>query len=296
MDKKPLQGPKVPEHPVRGPIDIPGSDTKFTIPGYFHNSGLKEYKSTVNRYQPLFEEWTEDDEKVYEAFKEFVIASHYGELYLEWKLPSFIRDKVEFVKELALRTGYDIKDLFKMFLEKHVFQFFSMIRWNFEYLFKLMKDGYHAYKDFMQAVHDFIDKQGIVQWTKEHLLELDDWLKKHPKTRRISGVLLAGLLVYMWMTMSFIGNPSYDFDISMIIDTLRGHMHIADVFGGATGTVFLSLFMSGLIFDLTFPWPGSNIVKFMIAVLVTLAKKLRLHLHHTNRREDAIDAEIAEVT
>ena len=82
----------------------------------------------------------------------------------------------------------------------------------------------------------------------------------------------------------------------MIIDTLRGHMHITDVFGGASGTVFLSLFLSGLIFNLTFPWPGSNLVKFVVAVMITLAKKLKVHLHHTNRGEDAIDAEIAEVT
>ncbi len=171
-------------------------------------------------------------ENVYQVFCEYIKKTEYGDRLYEFGIPSIIKDKIEFIKQLAQDTLISLKDLFKIFMDRYVFKLFSIIGWSFENLFKKLKQGYDLYKDFIKAIKDFIEQTGVVKWTQEKLIELDKFLQKHPKTKRIAGVALGALLLYCWFTMTFTGNPSYDFDISTIIDAVMGKATIADIFGG----------------------------------------------------------------
>lgn len=257
---------------------------------------MKRYSSVFQEsyYKPI-KGWTINDEKAFTQFLEYVYSSNYGTRLVEWSLPKGLKEKIDFIKQLALDTGFKIKDLFKLFMDKGVFKFFTVIGWSFKKLYELLKEGYNLYKNFVQAIYDFIEEHHIVKWTTDHLQLLDDFLKKHPKTRRLVGVALGALLVYMWLTMSFIGNPSFDFDLSFILGALMGHVGIGDIFGGANGAVFLSLFMTGLIFNLSFPYPGSNLVKLAIGVLITLAKKLKVRLSKGKETEQDIEKDLKDL-
>ena len=137
----------------------------------------------------------------------------------------------------------------------------------------------------MKAVKEFIEQTGVVKWTQEKLLELDKFLQKHPKTKRIAGIAVGALLLYMWFTMTFTGNPSYDFDISTIVDAVTGKLSLSAIFGGSSGLAFLSLFTTGLIFKLSFPYPGSNLIKLAFAIITTLGKKLKMKLKVQNKNK-----------
>ena len=178
-------------------------------------------------------------------------------------------------------------------MDKYVFKMFSIIGWSFENLYKKLKQGYSLYKDFIQAIKDFIEKQSVVKWTQDKLLELDKFLQQHPKTKRIAGIALGALLIYIWFNITFTGDINNDFDIKSIIDAFLGKISLADIFGGVNGLAMITLLTTGLLFKLSFPWPGPSTIKFIFAIIFTLGKKLHMKIKQQNKNK--IEREIEEV-
>ena len=99
----------------------------------------------MKRYKPLFPQttvpyiWTEEDEHIYDMFREYVIKTEYGTKLQEFGIPKELKDKIIFLKDLAKETGLKLFDLFKLFLKKDVFKFFQLIGWSFSKLLDLLK-------------------------------------------------------------------------------------------------------------------------------------------------------------
>ena len=217
-------------------------------------------------------EWNSLDEKEYNLFCEYVWKSDGGRLLVEFSFGKDIREKIQFIKQFAVETGFKLKDLLTLFMEKTVFKLFQQIGWSIKSLYEILKKGFDAYKNLQIAIADFVGDTKVGEWTKDRLIELDKFLKTHPKTKRVAGVAVAGLLLFIWLRMTFTGDPLDDFDISGIFTALQGNFSLYEFFGTASGLRMLLLFASGALLGLSFPWPGTNMIKFGIAILTTLAK------------------------
>ena len=82
-------------------------------------------------------EWTLQDEKDFELFREYVWKSDGGRLLLEFSFGKEIKEKIQFIKQIAIDTGFKLKDLLTLFMEKTVFKLFQIIGWSFKSLFEL---------------------------------------------------------------------------------------------------------------------------------------------------------------
>ena len=140
-----------------------------------------------------------------------------------------------------------------------------------EWLFKLVKKGFKAYKDVIKAIGEYIASTKVGKWTEDKLKDLDAFLAKHPKTKRIAGMAVAGILIYIWLNMTFTGNADYDFDMGDMIRALGGGFTLSTLFAGPEGMALLTLFATGMI-GLSFPWPGPQHFQFIGAVLYGSAK------------------------
>lgn len=188
----------------------------------------------------------------------------------EAAIPSFLSKQYNFVKDLASQLSVSIKDLAKLFMNKSVFNFFSKIKWSFRYVFDLAKKGFGYYKDILEAISEYLSKTKIGKWTEDKLKDLDNWLKTHPKTKKIIGIGVAALLIYIWFNMSFTGDFKYDFNLIDVISALSGKFSLSQLFAGKDGVKLLLLFATGAI-GLSFPWPGPTSVKFLTAVVNSVA-------------------------
>ena len=189
----------------------------------------------------------------------------------EIAIPSRLKKIWGFIKELAQSVSIKFMDLVKLFLDKTVFKFFAKIKFSMEWLFKLVKKGFKAYKDVIKAIGDYIASTKVGKWTEEKLKDLDAFLAKHPKTKRIAGMAVAGILIYIWLNMTFTGNADYDFDMGDMIRALGGGFTLSTLFAGPEGMALLTLFATGMI-GLSFPWPGPQHFQFIGAVLYGSAK------------------------
>jgi hypothetical protein len=186
-------------------------------------------------------------------------------------LTSGVRSKLQFIQTLASSAKANVDDVLKMFKDSRVFKFFSSIRFDLNSLWKSVKTGYAVYGQIQRAIAEYISKSKIGQWTEEALHDLDNWLQNHPKLRRVGGFAVAGLLLYIWLNMSFTGDFRYDFDFSDVLSALSGSYSLPTLFAGTDGTRLLLLFVTGII-GLSFPWPGPTSAKFVVALLNGLRK------------------------
>lgn len=185
---------------------------------------------------------------------------------------------INFLKDIASQTGLALWDLIKVFKNTIVIKFFSKIKWSFKRLYELLKTGYEAYKNLQKAVAEYVSKTKVVKWTEKELDKLDQWLQNHPKISRLAGVAIAGLLVYIWFNMAFTGDFQFDFDMKDVVAALGGSFSLASLFAGPEGTRLLIALAVGAGLKLTFPWPGPNTIKFVVAMIVAIAKSRGIRL------------------
>lgn len=218
----------------------------------------------------------------YQIYMEFMIQTDYGKRIDEFSVPSFLSKSVNFIKSISEKLSVKLTDLMKLFANKAVFQFFQKIKWNLDYLFKIIKDGHKAYTQIISAISEYVSKTKVGKWTEDKLKDLDKWLQNHPKTRRIGGIVIAGLLIYIWFNMTFIGDSKYDFNLTDVYAALNGKFTLSTLFAGQDGAKLLMLFATGLI-GLSFPWPGPTSVKFLYAMIKSFADWTRLKLQKENK-------------
>ena len=186
-------------------------------------------------------------------------------------IPSGLKKIWGFILDLKDKLSVKLKDLVKLFLNKIVFKFFAKIKFSMKYLFNLVKKGFKIYKEIIKAIGEYVSSTKVGKWTTEKLKELDEFLQRHPKIKRITGIAVAALLIYIWLNMTFTGNADYDFDMSDMILALGGGFSLSALFGGPEGTALLMLFATGML-GLSFPWPGPQHIQFIGAVLYGSAK------------------------
>jgi len=189
----------------------------------------------------------------------------------EFAIPGRLKKIWSFLKELKDIIKVKIMDLAKLFMNKLVFKFFAKIKFSMKYLFDLVKKGFKAYKEVIKAIGDYLSKTKVGRWTEDKLKDLDAFLATHPKTKRIAGMAVAGILIYIWLNMTFTGNADYDFDMGDMILALGGGFTLSTLFAGPEGMALLTLFVTGVI-GLSFPWPGPQHFQFIGAIVYGSAK------------------------
>jgi hypothetical protein len=218
----------------------------------------------------------------YICFKSLMKEVSEGGMLNEFSIPSFLSKQYNFVKELASNISVSIKDMAKLFMNRTVFNFFSKIKWSFEYIFDLAKKGLRIYREVLDAIGEYVAKTKVGRWTDDTLKDLDNFLKNHPKIKRIAGIGVAALLVYIWFNMTFTGDFEYDFNLVDVLAALGGKFSLSQIFAGKDGMKLLLLFATGVI-GLSFPWPGPTSVKFLTAVVQSVAKWAKTKLTKENK-------------
>lgn len=195
----------------------------------------------------------------------------------EGLIPGNLKRKFQFIKDIASQLKVNLKDLIGFFKNRSIFKLFSKIGWSLKKLYSYLKMGFKAYQQVLGAVSEYIAKSGVGKWTEDKLKDLDSFLQNHPKLKRIAGIAVASMLVYIWFNMTFTGDAAYDFGMDDMIAALGGKFALSSLFAGADGTKLLMLFATGAL-GLSFPWPGPAKIQFAVGIFQTLAQKVKVKL------------------
>jgi hypothetical protein len=214
------------------------------------------------------------DEREYQLYLEAIRIQENSQQLNEFvsAVPGALRKYYDFIKDIAEVTKVNIKKIADFLKERVVFRFFKSIRFSLTRLFDLAKSGLKYYRDLQEAIATYIAQSKVGKWTEEKVKDLDAFLQRHPKAKRIAGVAVAGLLIYIWLNMSFTGDLDYDFDQTAIFAALAGSYSLTELFTGTNGMKLLTLLATGKLLGVGFPWPGPQSVLFIGSLLYGLAK------------------------
>jgi len=191
-----------------------------------------------------FKDYVDHEYLDLKEYNEYVQAIDYASNpeYINEGLNESIKSKIEFIKSLAVILKSSVQDLIGFFKNKVIFKIFKAIKFSLGYLFKMLKDGYKAYQELQKVISQYVNSTKVVKFTEEQLKKLDAFLMKHPKIKRLSGFAVSGILIYIWLNMSFTGDLLDDFDLSNVLLALQGKFTLTMIFAGPEGTKMLMLF------------------------------------------------------
>ncbi len=213
----------------------------------------------------------------YELFLE--VSNEYETLLLEGnlqdlKIPDKLKEAFGFIKNFSQKIGMGFLDVLKIFKEKSIFELFKEFNWDLNKVLGYVKKGYQGYKTLINEIGIFISKNKAFNASEEQIRKLQVFLDNNPKIKKISGLVLAGLLIYVWTnTIAFTGDVDFDFDQEALFQAIRGNVNLVDLLTGPEGAKFLTFVTAGGLLGLSFPWPGSTPILFGGSLIYTLIKK-----------------------
>jgi hypothetical protein len=164
-----------------------------------------------------------------------------------------------FLKDWSKKANQPLSKIRKTMMNKNTFSVAKLNDFSVDKVFEMAKTGFKGYQKIINYVPDKIAqklaKTKFGQKKEKALVKLDDYLKKHPKLKRVMGIGAAAAVTYAWTKMTFIGDPEYDLDLSAAASAAAlGEVSFADLFSGEMGTKFLVLTAVGAATGLTAPY------------------------------------------
>ena len=164
-----------------------------------------------------------------------------------------------FLKDWSKKAKQPFSKIRKTMMNKNTFSIAKLNDFSVDKVLGNAKKGFKAYQKILNYVPDKIAnklaKTKFGQKKEKALVKLDNYLKNHPKLKRVMGIGAAAAVTYAWTKMTFIGDPEYDLDLSAAASAAAlGEVSFADLFSGQMGTKFLILTAIGATTGLTAPY------------------------------------------
>lgn len=191
-----------------------------------------------------------------------------------------IKEGVETFKgvfqDVADEVGASIEDIILAFRSKDMFAVLRAVRFNIMKLFNAVKKFAQLYSSGLQSVFKQMHDAGWFDKLRSGAAAVDELLETYPILRKLAGPAIAGLLLYIWFNMSFIGNPAYDLDITYILAAVVGNFSIEELFASPSGVQMLSLLALNTATGLGAAYLGANLANFLLGLIYTGLKHLKV--------------------
>lgn len=213
------------------------------------------------------------DEVTYEEYCA-ALASISGQ-EVAFSLPGVLMKWVEeaqnLFKEIADEIGASLMDVVSLFRQKDTFALLKACGFSLAKILKAIAKLPSLITKGLLVVMGEIAQSGVIEKIRNGTMKVDELLHKYPVLRYLSGIAIAGLLIYMWLNMSFIGDFHYDFNMSDILEALKGNFSLHDLFLSDSGLALLALFALGTFTGIGVAWLGSSALNVLVAMLYTAA-------------------------
>jgi hypothetical protein len=196
----------------------------------------------------------------------------------DFSLPGILVKAFGDLKQLLTDIANDFKvgfeEVVKAFKQKDVFALLKGVAFNVKALWKALTAFTSLVPKGLFKAFDALVKSGALDGLRKGTMKIDEILHAHPLLTKLAGIALAGLLLWIWLSMSFTGNPQFDFDVAVIVAAFKGQFDLTDLFLSADGLTMLTLLGAGLFTGLGVAWLASNIANLAIAFVFTGARKM----------------------
>jgi hypothetical protein len=179
------------------------------------------------------------------------------------------------LSSIASEFRMGLPDLVSSFKQRDVFGVLRSFGFNIRLMFRALVSFTTAVRSGLLEVFRELYKTRAIQKLRAGVIKIDELLDKYPILKKVTGIVIAGLLLYIWLNMTFIGDLDYDFNFSDITAALGGTFSLANLFISPEGLMLLSLFGTGAAFGLSIPWLGKTVYNLVLALVYTAYYKYK---------------------
>ena len=195
-------------------------------------------------------------------------------------LPDKFKRVGTLLSELSKSPKFSMTTILNMLKDNRVYTFLKNFDFSVANIIKQIKKALNFMDTLFNEIAKYIHQnfpmiKKFSDFTTAQLHELDKWLNKNPIIKRIGGVVLASLLLYVAVNGAFVGSAS-DFDLSSVMDALSGNLSFTDALGDHNGIKFLismALGVSGVSISYG---ALSSIAQFAPSIMIWLAKQIHM--------------------
>jgi hypothetical protein len=192
-----------------------------------------------------------------------------------------IRGKIGGIISAAHKTiskvGMSIIDVVRAFKDKAVFKLLKYFGFSLVKILKAINDATTFVHDKVARMFQELHKTKVFKKIESGAMKIDDVLNKYPILKKLTGPVVAGLLIYTWLNMTFIGNFNYDMDIGHWFDALVGNYSIYEYFASPQGNTMLLFLATGILSGgmLSVAWLGATHANLAVAITYSALKKTK---------------------
>ena len=223
------------------------------------------------------------DDVSYEVYCRFVDATQRDANQLvAFGLPSILtslwKQYKEAISKISEEFGIGVEDVVKAFKERSVFKFLKAVKFSLKTAVKAIHETVSLlHKGLAKAITE-LHRSGAFKHVETSAKAVDDILNKYPILKKLSGLAIAGFLIWMWLNMSFSGDAKSDFALDDVVLALAGNYSVYDLFASPVGIQGLIQLAAGVSGVSLFTYLNSNTFNFMLALFYTAAKRLKLNV------------------
>ncbi len=234
----------------------------FLQENIFHNITYEEYVSMFNNVI-LENKWNDSIKQIMD-FK-------YKVLY------SFFLETKNTFEQISKEFKLSYNQLIIAFKNKSFFELCKFFKFSLTAMFNSILSITELIRKGLFQIFIELENTKVFKKLKEKTIKIDEVLNKYPLLKKVVGISVAGLLLYMWLNMTFIGNPEYDLNLESLMSALHGNFSLATIFSSPSGLALLTLFATGLLSGgvISFIWLGKKRYNLILALLYTLSKKIK---------------------
>lgn len=146
------------------------------------------------------------------------------------------------------------KDLIIAMTHRDFYAVLNMLKFDLSQLLKALGSIQRLIaQGILKILADITSKETMILF-RAKVIKIDDFIKLHPILKYLTGAALCGLLIWMWINMTFIGDFDFDFDLQIAISALLGSYSLSDLLATEDGLLFLTLFFTGIATPISFNW------------------------------------------
>lgn len=211
----------------------------------------------------------------YDAYCDFInhqINPLTERYYVDVAIPRGMERLRKDVVRMAKMFKVSIRLIWRALKSKDVYAFLKVIKFNIYMILDIFSTIGDLVRDGLMDGFRTLSDQSFMSQYKTVIEAVDAAIDKFPVLRKVTGPVIFGIYVIIWLNMSFIMNLKYDFDFSKQVQALRGNWKLSDFLAEPDGMMLLTLFLTGSF--ISFPWLGSTVLNVMILVVVTAMSRI----------------------
>ena len=190
---------------------------------------------------------------------------------------SRLKEIINIAKDTLSDIGVSIGDIVRAFKNREVYEILKAFNFSILKILKAINaltNGIH--NELVKAFKE-IHKTQAMKKIASGAKSLDEFLDEYPILKKLTGPIVAAMLILTWLNMTFIGNFDYDMDISHWFSAALGNYSVYELFVSPEGMAMLTFLTTGILSggSLSVAWLGETIYNLVAALTYVAFKKTK---------------------